>query len=691
VPPAPAEPATIAVGDLSIDEGDAGNAIAKVSITLDRPATQDHVLQYRVSGGSATPRVDFSAPASGVTTGTKTIKAGQTETFVQVTVLNDTVAEAANETVAIDLLSAPGLDIIRGHGDVTIVDDDGGAGAASSAPTLSVGAPTVLEGDSDVRTAFVPVSLSVPATEPITIVLDLDGTLPDEWESLSCEELNRLRIEPLTKTVTFNVGQQSKQVNVPVSGNVSTDELYTGVASTATLVSGTAIIDQPDPLLLVDDDNGDPPAAVAPPAGTYRVSELADGSDPEFPPAVSNPSVGCGGPESTSAVVSDDGRYVAFTSSADNLVGEDVNGAPDVFVKDTWTGAIEMVSVAADGTQANNTYSRNPSISGDGRYVTFSSTATNLVPDDDNGFPDEFLKDRLTGAVERLGNIHSFHRSSWMSMISSDNRSVVFISNEPVAGGCTTACGTQVYLYDVVTDAYSLVTDGQGIAFWSASNPSISGDGDHVAFLGWAVGTTTPQIYVKDLDSGDIEMVSVNNNGDPVDGQGVYSAARPAMSHDGQVVAFVGEHCNTGLPAWRCANADPGHYGHEVWVRDREAGTLTLGSVGPNDAPASWSMGEPSLSADGRSLAFTASDVTWVPGCPQSGGDSGGLNLWLRDLETGTTERINTDVDGDDCASAYSYSPRSMTPDAQSFVYASSHTGNPGVDDPITVYITKRS
>jgi hypothetical protein len=157
VPPAPAEPATIAVGDLSIDEGDAGNAIAKVSITLDRPATQDHVLQYRVSGGSATPRVDFSAPASGVTTGTKTIKAGQTETFVQVTVLNDTVAEAANETVAIDLLSAPGLDIIRGHGDVTIVDDDGGAGAASSAPTLSVGAPTVLEGDSDVRTAFVPV------------------------------------------------------------------------------------------------------------------------------------------------------------------------------------------------------------------------------------------------------------------------------------------------------------------------------------------------------------------------------------------------------------------------------------------------------------------------------------------------------------------------------------------------------
>jgi hypothetical protein len=688
VPPAPPEPATVAVGDLRIDEGDAGSAIAKVSITLDRPATQAHSLQYRVSGGTATPRVDFSAPASGVTTGTKTINAGQTETFVSVTVLNDTVAEAASKTVAIDILSAPGLEIIRGHGEVTIVDDDGAAGAASSTPTLSVGAPTVLEGDTDERTAFVPVTLSAPATEPVTIVLDIDGTLPDEWESLSCEELNQLRIDPLTKTVTFSAGQQSKQVNVSVGGNFSTDELYTGVSSTATLVSGDAIIDQPDPMVLVDDE--DPVAAtVAPPAGTYRVSELADGSDPTFPPAVQITS-GCGVPQSIRSSVSADGRYVLFTSNADNLVGDDVNGSDDAFVKDTWSGAIERVNVAADGTQANGGWARAESISADGRFVTFFSTASNLVPDDDNGWLDSFVKDRVTGAIVRLGNIHSWHDGSRMSFIGGDNRSVVFTTDVPILGPCDEPCGMQVYLYDVVTDSYSLVTDGQGVAFINTSNPTISGDGRHVAFLG-SVGSGN-QVYVKDLDSGDIEMVSVNNAGDPSDGQGPYSLNRPAISHDGQVVAFAGEFCNTGLPAWRCANADPGHYGHQIWVRDRVAGTLTVGSIGPNGSPANSSRDEATLSADGRYLAFTASDTSWVPECPQGGPSAGGDFVWLRDLTAGTTERINTDVDGDGCTAASLWSPQALTPDATSIVYSAHHTDrDTSVTNPIAVYITKRS
>ena len=82
------------------------------------------------------------------------------------------------------------------------------------------------------------------------------------------------------------------------------------------------------------------------------MSELADGSDPTFPPAVANVQVGCGSPQSIRSSVSADGRYVLFTSNADNLVSDDANGVDDVFVKDTWTGAIERVDTAADGTQA---------------------------------------------------------------------------------------------------------------------------------------------------------------------------------------------------------------------------------------------------------------------------------------------------------------------------------------------------
>jgi Tol biopolymer transport system component len=556
-------------------------------------------------------------------------------------------------------------------------------------PTLSVGAPTVSEGDVAARNAVVPVTLSEPAPAPVSVVFESDGTLPEDWQDLTCEELNRARVEPLTTTVSFTTGQQSKQVNVPVNGNVLADNLSTGVSSKVTLVSGQAILDQPDPMVIVDDENAAGVTSPAPPPpGTYRVSELPDGSDPTFPPAVAHTELGCGYPQSIRSSVTADGRYVLFTSNADNLVSDDANGVDDVFVKDTWTGAIERVNVAADGTQANGGWSRAESISADGRYVTFLSTASNLVPDDDNEFLDSFVKDRVSGAVERLGNIHTFHGASMQSFIGGDNRSVVFTTDAPLNGGSCTGCD-RVYLYDVITGAYTPVSDGAGITFDSAGHAVISGDGQHVAFLGWIA--TEYQVYVKDLDTGNVEMVSVNNAGEPTSGYGTYALNRPAISDDGQVVAFAGEYCNTGLPAWRCANADPGHYGVEIWVRDRTAGTLTLGSVGPTGHPATESHDEVSLSADGRYLAFTAAETPWAPECPQSGPSSGGDFVWLRDLSAGTTERVNTDVDGDPCTSATLWSPQSLTPDASSIVYVAMHDGNVSTTNPEVVYITRRN
>ena len=105
--------------------------------------------------------------------------------------------------------------------------------------------------------------------------------------------------------------------------------------------------------------------------------------------------------ESTVPHISYDGRDVAFSSDATNLVPEDTNGYEDIFVHDRETGTTTRVSVATDGTQGNN-FSYWTSLSGGGRYVAFSSDATNLVPGDTNEGRDIFVHDRETGTTTRV-------------------------------------------------------------------------------------------------------------------------------------------------------------------------------------------------------------------------------------------------------------------------------------------------
>src|SRR5262245_55000678 len=107
-----------------------------------------------------------------------------------------------------------------------------------------------------------------------------------------------------------------------------------------------------------------------------------------------------GDDESFRSSISADGRYVAFDSWATTLVPGDVNGYIDVFLRDRLTGQTVCVSVDAFGAPANF-YSESPSISADGRYVAFSSGATNLVPGDTNGVDDVFVRDLWNGTTVR--------------------------------------------------------------------------------------------------------------------------------------------------------------------------------------------------------------------------------------------------------------------------------------------------
>lgn len=150
---------------------------------------------------------------------------------------------------------------------------------------------------------------------------------------------------------------------------------------------------------------------------TERVSIASDGSQGNCGSAYPN--------------ISTDGRYVAFYSCSSNLVTGDTNGKGDIYVHDRTTGLTERVSIASDGSQANGG-SNFPTISADGRYVAFDSGASNLVPGDTNGISDIFVHDRTTSLTERVSiasdGIQGNDKTDY-SQISADGRYVSFFSD----------------------------------------------------------------------------------------------------------------------------------------------------------------------------------------------------------------------------------------------------------------------
>ncbi len=180
--------------------------------------------------------------------------------------------------------------------------------------------------------------------------------------------------------------------------------------------------------------------------------------------------------------LSDDGRYVVFQSSASNVVAEDTNGQCDIFVRDLLQGTTTRVSVASDGTEANG-YSDIASLSLDGRFVVFASTADNLVPDDHNRTFDVFVHDQFLGTTERV-SVNSDGQEgdsySFSPLISGDRRCVAFRSySTNLANGLVSS--DQIYWHDRLTGATQLISVTHGLPGWASLN-SISNDGRFVVF-----------------------------------------------------------------------------------------------------------------------------------------------------------------------------------------------------------------
>jgi Tol biopolymer transport system component len=303
---------------------------------------------------------------------------------------------------------------------------------------------------------------------------------------------------------------------------------------------------------------------------------------------------------------------VAFNSDASNIVPGDTNNSFDIFVRDRLTNTTTRLSVDSAGNQGNSR-SIGPSISADGRFVAFNSDASNIVPGDTNPYYDIFVRDRLTNTTTRVSVDSAGNQQrdgqSFTPSISADGRFVAFISNASNLVPGDTNRYTDIFVRDTLTNTTTGVSlDSAGNpANGFSYNPSISADGRFVAFTSVASnivpGDTNNSfdIFVRDRLTNTTTRVSVDSAGN----QGNLQSGSPSISADGRFVAFTANASNL-VPGDTNINRD-------IFVRDTLTNTTTLVSLdSAGNQGNSYSI-FPSISADGRFVAFYSKSSNIVP------------------------------------------------------------------------------
>lgn len=331
--------------------------------------------------------------------------------------------------------------------------------------------------------------------------------------------------------------------------------------------------------------------------------------------------------------ISTDGRYVAFNSSATNLVAGDVEGFSDVFVHDRQTGVTERVSVHTDGTAGDDSVFSNLEISGDGVYVAFGSEATNLVDDDTNAAADVFVHNRETGVTERVSVDSDELEGSAVSLepaISTDGRYVAFATQSSLHADDLNVF-QDIYVRDRTLGTTELVSktiagDQDNISY----NPAISGDGRYIAFASDATNLVADDIegqsdiFVFDRNTEEIERVSVNNDGEGGDGV----SSEVSISPDGRYVSFYSDATNL-------VDGDTNGVS-DVFIYDRNTDTIELVSKNSSDVIGNGASSTSSVSSDSRYTAFLSSATNLV-----SGDTNNAIDVFVYDQEDELVENIS--------------------------------------------------
>jgi Tol biopolymer transport system component len=368
------------------------------------------------------------------------------------------------------------------------------------------------------------------------------------------------------------------------------------------------------------------PAASAAPGATTRLSAATGGEQANgrsFVPAISA-----------------DGRFVAFYSEASNLVSDDTNAARDVFVRNVQTRETTRVSLSNAGAQANGD-SFAPAISADGRYVAFASAATNLVDGDTNDVNDVFVRDRQTNTTTRVSvgvDGAQPNGGSDQPSLSGDGRLVAFTSaaTNIVSGDVNN--NRDAFVYDRQTGSAVNVSIGLNgaQADLDSFTPQLSANGRFVAFTSFADNLVDldlnegSDVFVRDLQANTTTRVSEFTG--HYEGEG--DSLRPSISADGRYVAFDSDDWNL---VWGDTNDL-----FDVFVNDRETTVTTRVSVDDAGTQAEGASIRPSISADGRYVAYSSEASNLV-----SGDTNGATDVFVYDRRSGATKRASLAVGGD--------------------------------------------
>lgn len=325
---------------------------------------------------------------------------------------------------------------------------------------------------------------------------------------------------------------------------------------------------------------------------------------------------------SLAPAVNADGSLVAFTSTSPDLVPDDTNGVADVFLRDRSAGTTQRVSVASAGVQAGAA-SGNPSLSADGRYVVFSSSAR-LVAGDEDDLTDVYRHDRRTATTELVGLLPDGSAPGDPAdvtggvAVSADGSRIAF-----TVGRATQSNRRQAYLRDVTAGSSQLLsatqagTPGNNSSFSAA----LSADGRTVAFESDASDLIADDangrldIFARDVTTQVTQRVVPDSGG----------FRAPSISGDGRLVAV---HQSERSPLG-------------VYLADRAAGTFRLVSARPDGTPGTGSARFAALSADGRVVAFASTATNLVDDVTSPAQQ----NIYAVELATGDVQHL-TDTGG---------------------------------------------
>ena len=386
-----------------------------------------------------------------------------------------------------------------------------------------------------------------------------------------------------------------------------------------------------------------------------------------------------GGGGSFTPVISGGGNTVVFVSQANNLVTND-DRLPflDLFVRDLSLGTTKLVNISTRGTGGGAGDSGFVSMSSNGQFIAFASTADKLVAGDTNSRSDVFVRDLAAGGT-RLVSINAAGTGSTVDgainpVMSRNGRWVAFESTSGQLGPpkpFIIPIPFELYVRDLwsnVTVMASVNTNGTGGGSTSSRSPTITPDGRFVAFVSRAnnlvpgAGNSQEEIYIRDFETQSTIWASAgvppNLRIDPADD--------PLISDDGRFVVFTKgtglfryelPTSNTVMIAnwftisfkadFRASLSADGRWvayqdGTNVWLADATAGTNILVNVTTNGAaPGDGSSFAPTLSADGQRVLFfsSASGLTTHQA-------NGRQQIFLRDLVAGTTRLISANLSG---------------------------------------------